>query len=197
MAREYFETQKERQMKLKKINAVLGLLIVLSLCGHAGTMGFSLWTGWYSFLLCKSLAKITISLLVLHVFCSLCLFFFVHDGAGLKYSKCNVSTILQRISALLILGLLHIHMRAYAHMATKTVLGTGQTAFFCVTEIMFFASVLTHVAVSVSKGFITLGLTTSVKAISVIDMISYIICALTMIAVSGGMLSFFIGGLLR
>ena len=43
MAREYFETQKERQMKLKKINAVLGLLIVLSLCGHAGTMGFSLW----------------------------------------------------------------------------------------------------------------------------------------------------------
>ena len=70
MAREYFETQKERQMKLKKINAVLGLLIVLSLCGHAGTMGFSLWTGWYSFLLCKSLAKITISLLVLHVFCS-------------------------------------------------------------------------------------------------------------------------------
>ena len=116
-------------MKLKKINAVLGLLIVLSLCGHAGTMGFSLWTGWYSFLLCKSLAKITISLLVLHVFCSLCLFFFVHDGAGLKYSKCNVSTILQRISALLILGLLHIHMKAYAHMATGTVLGTGQTAF--------------------------------------------------------------------
>lgn len=41
MAREYFETQKERQMKLKKINAVLGLLIVLSLCGHAGTMGYS------------------------------------------------------------------------------------------------------------------------------------------------------------
>ena len=31
MAREYFETQKEKQMKLKKINAVLGLLIVLSL----------------------------------------------------------------------------------------------------------------------------------------------------------------------
>ena len=62
---------------------------------------------------------------------------------------------------------------------------------------MFFASVLTHVAVSVSKGFITLGLTASVKSISVIDMISYIICALTMIAVSGGMLSFFIGGLLR
>lgn len=31
MAREYFETRKERQMKLKKINAVLGLLIVLSL----------------------------------------------------------------------------------------------------------------------------------------------------------------------
>ena len=145
MAREYFETQKERQMKLKKINKTkqlvidsifLGLLIVLSLCGHAGTMGFSLWTGWYSFLLCKSLAKITISLLVLHVFCSLCLFFFVHDGAGLKYSKCNVSTILQRISALLILGLLHIHMKAYAHMATGTVLGTGQTAFLCVTEIM-------------------------------------------------------------
>ena len=184
-------------MKLKKFNAVLGFLVLLSLCGHAGTMGVSLWTGWYSFFLCKTFAKITVSLLVLHALCSLCLFFFVHDGAELAYPKYNASTILQRVSALLVLVLLHIHMKAYAHMATGTALSAGQTAFFCVTELLFFASVLTHIAVSVSKGVITLGLTTSAKAVSVIDRITYIVCGLAMLAVSGGMLSFFMGGLFK
>lgn len=184
-------------MKLKRINAVLGLLIVLSLCGHAGTMIFSLWTGWYSFVICKLLAKTTVSLLVLHVFCSLCLFFFVHDGTELKYKKYNISTALQRISALAILVLLHVHMKAYSHMATGTVLNGCQTAFFCVTELLFFASVMTHIAVSISKAVISLGLTESADMVYIIDKISYVVCALVMLAASGGMLSFFLGGLIK
>ena len=179
-------------MKLKKFNAVIGLLIVLSLCGHAGTMGYSIWTGWYSYVICKMLARMTVSLVAVHVIVTLVEFFFFHDGSDFTYQKYNRSTILQRVSALAMLVLIHIHTKAYAHMATGAVLTTEQAIFFCVEEIVFFACVLTHVAVSVSKGVITLGLVSSSKAVSVIDKICYVVCACVMLAVTGGVLNFFL-----
>ena len=53
--------------KLKKINAAAAFLVILSLCGHAGTMCVSLWTGWYNFLIAKTCAYITVILLAFHV----------------------------------------------------------------------------------------------------------------------------------
>ena len=179
-------------MKLKKFNAAIGLLIVLSLCGHAGTMGYSLWTGWYSYVVCKMLARITVSLACIHVLVTLAEFFFFHDGSGFQYRNFNRSTIFQRISAIAMILLLHIHMKAYAHVVTGAVLTTGQKVFFCVEELLFFASVLTHAAISVSKGVITLGLVSSPGAIAVIDKICYVLGAWAMLAVTGGMLSFFL-----
>lgn len=179
-------------MKLKKLNAVVGLLIVLALCGHAGTMGYSLWTGWYHFAACKTLAKIAVYLAAVHVVVTCTEFFFCHDGSGFHYKNGNFSTILQRITAIAMLVLLHVHMKAYAHVVTGQVLATGQTVFFCITELLFFASVFTHAAVSVSKAIITLGLVSSPRTIAIIDRICYVIGACAMLSVSGGMLSFFL-----
>ena len=185
-------TERKIIMKLKKFNAVVGLLIVLSLCGHAGTMGYSLWTGWYNYPVCKMLAKITVFLAATHVVVTLIEFFFFHDGSGFQYKKYNRATILQRVTAITMLVLLHVHIKAYAHVVTGAVLTTAQTAFFCMTELLFFASALTHAAVSVSKAVTTLGLASSPRTIAVIDRIGYVIGACAMLAVSGGMLSFFL-----
>lgn len=180
-------------VKLKKVNASMAFLVLLSLCGHAGTMCVSLWTGWYHFIIAKTCAYITVISLAFHVLISLIIFFFIHDGANLKYKKDNKSTLLQRISALAMIVLLHVHMNAYSHMATGEVLTTGKTLFFCLSELLFFAAVMTHVAVSFSKGLITLGIVSSAETIHKIDKAAYIICGLAMLATSGGMLSFFIG----
>ena len=179
--------------KLKKINAAMAFLVILSLFCHAGTMCVSLWTGWYNFLIAKTFAYITVIALAFHVLFSLILFFFVHDGANLKYTKENRTAFLQRASALAILILLHAHVNAYSHMSTGEVLTTGQTIFYCLTELLFFASVMTHVAVSFSKGLITLGLVSSAETIHRIDIAAYIICVLAMAATTGGMLHFFVG----
>ncbi|MGN0421672.1 MAG: hypothetical protein ACI4EY_02940 [Lachnospiraceae bacterium] len=179
-------------MKLKKVNAAIGLLIVLALGGHAGTMGYSLWTGWYSYVVCKMLARLTVSLVSVHVILTLVEYFFFHDGSEFKYKNYNWSAILQRATAIAMIVLLHIHMKAYAHVVTGVVLTTGQTVFFCVEELLFFAAVLSHAAVSVSKGVITLGLVSTPRAILVIDRICYVSGAFAMLAVAGGMLSFFL-----
>lgn len=179
--------------KLKKINAAMAFLVILSLCGHAGTMCFSLWTGWYNLLIAKTLAYITVTLLAFHVLCALILFFFVHDGANLKYPKKNMATILQRASAIIMLALLYVHTISYSGAATGETLTVGQTIFYCLTELLFFASVMTHIAVSFSKGLITLGLVSSAETVHKIDIAAYIICALVMLAATGGMLHFYIG----
>lgn len=178
--------------KLKKMNAAMAFMVILSLLCHAGTMCFSLWTGWYNLLIAKTFAYITVISLAFHVLFSLILFFFVHDGANLKYTKENRSTFLQRTSALAMLILLHAHVNAYSHMATGEVLTTGQTIFYCLSELLFYASVMTHVAVSFSKGLITLGFVSSAETIHRIDIAAYIICAVGMVATTGGMLRFFI-----
>lgn len=179
--------------KLKKINAAAAFLVILSLCGHAGTMCVSLWTGWYNFLIAKTCAYITVFLLAFHVLFVLILFFFVHDGANLKYKKENKATILQRASAIVMLVLLYVHTISYSGAATGEILTLGQTVFYCLTELLFFASVMTHVAVSFSKGLITLGLVSSAETIHKIDIAAYIICAVAMAAATGGMLHFYLG----
>ena len=179
---------------LKKINAAAAFLVILSLLGHAGTMTFSLWTGWYNFMIAKTFAYVTAGALALHVLISLIIFFFFHDGASLKYKKENKTVIIQRATALLILILLHVHITAYSHMATGETLTVVQTIFYCISESLFFISVASHAAVSVSKGMITLGLISSPKTVRAVDIISYSLCAFIMLAATGGMLSFFIGG---
>lgn len=181
-------------MLLKKLNALLGLLTAASLLGHAGTMGVSLWTGWYDFVLCKTLAKSTALLMFLHAVVSIGILFFHHDGGEMKYGRLNRSTALQRDTALAMLALIHVHTKAYAHMATGTALTAGQTAVFCVTELLYFAAVLTHTAVSLSKAAVTLGLIRSGETVKRADRAVWALCGLAMLVLSGGMLSFFLGG---
>ena len=146
-------------MKLKKINAALGELSILCMLLHIAYSVFAYLTMYYNPLL-KTV--------------------FMHkDGSSANlYPKQNMRTILQRISAALIFPLLILHLNTFSLM--KASAEKGQTVFIIlliIAELLFFAVVITHVAVSFSSGFITLGFLTSEKTKNNIDRIMYIIGA--------------------
>lgn len=103
-------------------------------------------------------------------------FFFLHDGARILYKKENLRLVLQRSSAIVIVVLLHVHTKAYAHMATGEALSKNQALLYCVSEIVYITAVMMHTALSFSKAFITLGWIKSSVAAKRIDWIAYIVC---------------------
>ncbi|MGN0808113.1 MAG: hypothetical protein ACI4MN_06695 [Candidatus Coproplasma sp.] len=182
-------------MVLKKINAVSALAAMLVAMGHIGIMSYSLWTGWYNYNVCKGFARATASLFILHALLSIVVFFFKHDSANVKYAKRNVGVIIQRVFAILMLVLIHFHTSAYAHVVTGEVLSTGMAVLRIITEILFFGSVLVHMGDSCPKALITLGVLRSEKAFRIVAYISCIICGLLFIAASGGVVSFYVKGI--
>lgn len=183
-------------MRLKKLNAVTALAVIISLIGHIGVMTYSLWTGWYNYIICKTFPHIAIALMIVHVLLSIIIFFFYNDGSEVKYKNLNIGTVLQRATAIIIMILIHFHMKAYAHVVTGEVLSAGMTAFRIVTELLFFSAVLVHIAVSFGKAFITLGIGSSGKAIQNITRIAFVICAVILLAAGSGAVVFYLKGIM-
>lgn len=184
-------------MKLKKVNALAGLMTTLLLLCHTGTMTLSLYTGWYNYPVCKTFARLVFLFVSVHIICSLIILFFCHDGSEtVLYKKANTRLILQRASAVLMMLLIHTHTKAYQHMATGTTLTTGQSLFFLIFEILFLFTVMLHVAMSFSKALITLGILSSSEKAEILDKIIMILCILLAVASCGGVASFFLGGIM-
>ena len=183
-------------MTLKKINAAVALAVILSALCHISVMTYSLWTGWYNYKICKTLPRITMTFLLVHILLSIIIFFFCHDRADVKYKRLNMGTAVQRITAIIMMIFLHFHMNAYAHVAAGESLSAGMTVFRIVTELIFFAAVLSHIAVSFSKAFITLGIAPSENAVRNISRASYIICAAFMLAAGSGAVVFYVKGIM-
>ena len=97
-------------MTLKKINATAALAVILSALCHIAVMTYSLWTGWYNYKICKTLPRITMTFLLVHILLSIIIFFFFHDGADVKYKRLNMGTAVQRITAIIMMIFLHFHM---------------------------------------------------------------------------------------
>lgn len=184
-------------MKIKKINAVLGLLVMLVLLCHAGIMSVSLYTGWYNFSICKMFAKLTLAIFILHILLSLIILFFRHDGADVSvYKRANIRLIVQRASALCLIAFVHFHMKAYAHMATGEVLSPVKAIVILIMEILFISFVLIHVAASFSKAFITLGILTSPEKARIMDRIVFVLLGIAGVIAIVGVTRFFIGGII-
>lgn len=183
-------------MKLKKINAILGLTIIAALVCHVGTMTYSLITYWYDLTLCKFFAHAAVTLMILHILTSLCIFFFFHDGSSAHYLSMNKRTIIQRITAILMIILVHFHIFAYSHMATGETLSQGQAIFRCFTECIFIISAFVHTSVSFSKALTTLGVINSSNAAKIIDKVVYTVCTVAALAALYAVLRFFGGDII-
>ena len=180
---------------VRRAAAILGLLAILALIFHGGTMAYSLWTGWYVYDIAKGSALLIAACVVLHVICVLVLFFFFSEGTDFVYTKANRATLLQRISAIAILVLLHFHMTAYTSVALGQTIDLGQCIFYCVTEALFFGFVLTHVAISTSRGLATMGWVRNFKVDRLINRVCYVTCAIAMVIITIGMIIFYVHGM--
>ena len=177
-------------MLLRKINAVLSLVSTILILVHA--IFYSVWM-----LLRAGIAKmsvypsqILVVLMMAHAIISIVLAILGHKGAEKRecnsYPKMNVATLVQRISGILIILLLGLHIAGSLNHFQPKIL-------HAILHPLFFVIVLAHVAVSTSKAFITLGIGNA-KAIKIIDIVAKVICVLTIIAgIIGFYLCLFVG----
>ena len=167
-------------MKLKKINAILGLLSILFILLHIGYNVFAYLTFFYDPVLKTVFTAPLMIAVMLHAVCGMLTVFLLNDGTRLDmYPKQNLGTILQRVSAALIFPLLIIHMKTFSVMQASAEAGrTGVILIMIVLEILFFAVILTHVAISFSKGLITLGFLSSPDKAKKTDRVVYVLGAI-------------------
>ena len=176
---------------VKKINALFSWILIGCLLGHLGTMTYSLLTGWYNYVVCKSLAHFTCGVFGVHVILSLCVVFFLHDGTSMGYYwRNNTKTVLQRASGIIMICLVHLHVEEYAFIVAGAPLSPGAKLGIIAVELLFWGSMFTHIAVSLSKSCISFGLIRTERAERMIDRAAMIICIILMILICFAMIRF-------
>ncbi|MCR5383268.1 MAG: hypothetical protein K6E72_01320 [Saccharofermentans sp.] len=169
----------------KKINAVLGLILVTAFLIHIIYEIYAYLTFYYNPVFTRAIADSAMSIAVLHMLFSAFIVFISHDkGMGMRYFKLNIRTLLQRISAIAIVVLLFPHLKTFSLL--KESYGTNMFLFASVmtAQILFYAAILFHISVSTTNAFITLGIMSSEKARKRLDVTVSTICILLFIAAS-------------
>ena len=186
-------------MKLKKINAALSLLTVLAMLLHIGYTVYAYLAFYYNPGLKLLFAMPFMVLVCLHAICGMAAVFLQSDGTRLDlYPRQNRQTVLQRMSAALIFPLLLLHLNTYNLLRSSA--EGGKWLFFALlmfSQPLFYAVVLMHTAVSVSRALVTLGLLSSPSARRRVDRIALVVCgacfAVAVYAVVKGELAMFLG----
>ena len=177
-------------MKLRKLNAVISLITTVLILDHS--IFYSVWM-----LSRGSVAKsadalpwvLTVLALIHTVLCIVIIARQHKDKAKQphnSYAKLNAGTVIQRASGILMVVLLAVHIGGAAnHFRAKI--------FHTVMHPLFFAAVLAHISVSVSKAFVTLGVGNA-KVIKALDVLMPIVCAAIFLAgVIGFYMCLFLG----
>lgn len=165
--------------KLKKLNAVLGLLTIALLIAHAGYSAVSYIFMLYHPNVTKALSLPLLVIVCLHAILGMSLVFLHSDGTDLTaYPGYNKATIAQRVSAALIFPMLLLHIRTFALMSSAAEAGAkAPVVLLILVEVLFFGTIFTHIAVSFSRALITLGLLSSREKQRRIDKACIIICS--------------------
>ena len=147
-------------MKLKKANAVVGLLSALFMLVHVGYNVFCYLAFYYDPMLQMVVSLPFVVLVCVHAVLGMLTLFLSSDGTRLDaYPRQNRRTVLKRVSAALIFPLLIVHINSFGLMQQHAQAGDAWlVVLLIVTEVLFFAVVLTHIATALTAGFITLGL---------------------------------------
>ena len=170
--------------KLKKLNAVLALISTICLLAHTVYSAYAYSTMYYNPGLTKGLAIPCIVVICLHAVLAMCIVFMQGDGTRLDlYPGQNKETVVQRISAALIFPALILHINTFSYMSQNAEAGKpGMIVLLIAVNTLFYAVVLAHTAVSVSRACITLGWISSRKTQKTVDRIAYILGAILFVA---------------
>ena len=167
-------------MGFKKANAALAMLTFLTGIVHIGSVVFMYVMEWYYATFLQVTAGIFMTLTMLHAIPITAL------GDGMKrdpYKKQNMNTIIQRTSGILMLPLLFLHANTF-ELLTKNIISNNMIVFglLLAVQVIFFADVLTHISLSVSRALITLGFITSCERRDKVDRVVYILCGCMFVA---------------
>ena len=166
-------------MKLRKINAIFSLISTVLLLIHAISLA--------AWMLSRGVISKTPSSIPL----ALTLFFLIHaiisivqmiaankgrkKSDGKHYFKLNRATLVQRISGVLMI------IFTWLHIAGTLGIMTPPQVVHAIVPTLFFCLVMSHIAVSGSKAFITLGIGNA-KFIQRVDVVIKVICVITLVA---------------
>ena len=169
-------------MNIKKLNARMSLLTFALLLIHEGYQLYAYITFYYNPTLSAISGYAAAGCFVLHGILSAICVFFLHDSKTIAYKRMNIRTLLQRISAVMIILLLPFHIFSFS-LLQSSVGGIGYILIEAV-QITYYAALSGHIALSFSNALITLGWLEDMKKKRVIDIIVIVICTLLFIAVS-------------
>lgn len=179
-------------MILRKINAVLSLITAFLLLDHA--IFFSIWMLSRGRMAASAtnMPWILVGLTAIHAVLSIVILIVNRKGGDKQeqkqknYFKLNISTYIQRITGMLMIILLALHIIGSANYFQPKIL-------HAIFQPLFFIISLAHVSVSTGKALITLGIGNA-KAVKIVDITVSIICAITLVAsIIGFYLCLFLG----
>ena len=161
---------------MKKANAWLALLTYLVLLVHVVYQVVSYIAFFYNPILTKTFAHVTMGLFVAHAILSLVILVRNHDAKPLEmeYKGINARTYMQRIFGILMCVLLPLHIFMMVILSKNV-----GTIFYNIEEVaivLFFWALFTHVGLSLSNAFVTLGWLSDIKVKKVMDVVIFIIC---------------------
>ena len=172
-------------MILRKINAALSLFTTVLLMDHAIFLSVWMLSRCSIEKSADFMPRILAFLMMIHAILSIILLIKNRKGAEKnkhkKYSKLNTETYVQRITGVLIILLMGLHIAGAANHFQPKIL-------HAILHPLFFAVALAHCAVSVDKAFVTLGIG-SAKFIRAVNVAMKIICCVTLVA---GVIGFYI-----
>ena len=186
-------------MAIKKLNAVLSLITILLLLAHIGYTSYSYLTMYYNPELRKFFIFPFMIAVMIHAVLGMLSVFLNSDGTALSsYPKLNRHTVLQRVTAALILPLVFLHTQTFNLMKENAEAGNKWVIWLLIiAEVLLFAAALAHAALSLSRALITFGLLKSRDRQIKIDRVCLIISGLILVfasyAVIKGQMTMFMG----
>jgi hypothetical protein len=119
----------------------------------------------------------------MHAVLGMCSVFLLGEGTRLDmYTIQNRRTVVQRVSAAFILPLLFIHLKTFAFLKDSSESKNWPVFVLVILiQMMFYAVVISHAAVSLSRALITLGILASRENLKIVEKISFLIGGLLFI----------------
>lgn len=169
-------------VNLRKLNAVASLITTILFLNHA--IFYSVWMLFRGGIRrpAEAIPWILVVMAVVHAALSVAMAVLAHKGEEKRkyrtYAKLNAQTMIQRMTGILMLFFLIVHIfGAATHFQYKVI--------HSVCDPLFFAVVLAHTAVSTGRAFVTLGVGTA-KFIKVFNLFMAILCGVVLIASAVG-----------
>ena len=165
-------------MRLKKINAGLALITAAFVLVHITYTVLTYLMFYFNEFITHMITGPLMTLTIIHA--ALGVYAITRLGDGTRYGcypRQNAATLIQRISGFFIIPIVFVHVRTFSLFLSNLQAGRMWMFYLLITvQILFFGILLTHVALSVPRAMITLGLITSVKTHTVIKRAVLAVC---------------------